>query len=113
VTAKTVVALREGEVEAACVYTGRRQGIPAASIVLVTSQIADDALYQELNARPDALRDVGIRKLVRIGDCLAPGIIAAAVYSGHRFAREIDAVPSDAVGFRRENVALAEFEGGR
>ncbi len=111
-TAKTVVALHEGEVETACVYTGRRQRIPAGGVVLVTSQIADDALYQELTARPDALRDAGIRKLVRIGDCLAPGIIAAAVYAGHRFAREIDAAPSDAVGFRRENVALAEFDGG-
>ena len=26
----------------------------------------------------------------RIGDCEAPGIIAMAVHSGHRFARELD-----------------------
>ena len=38
----------------------------------------------------------------RIGDCLAPGTIATAVYSGHRAAREMDAaVPGD-VPFRRE-----------
>ena len=41
-------------------------------------------------------------------DCLAPGTIAAAVYSGHRFARELD-VTADAVPFRRENVELAEL----
>ena len=49
---------------------------------------------------PTTLRRAGIRKVVRIGDCLAPGTIAAAVYSGHRFARELDviadAVPSGA-----------------
>ena len=28
--------------------------------------------------------------LKRIGDCEAPAIIAAAVYSGHRYARELD-----------------------
>lgn len=27
----------------------------------------------------------------RIGDCEAPSIIAAAVYSGHRYAQELDA----------------------
>ncbi len=26
----------------------------------------------------------------RIGDCEAPAIIAAAVYAGHRYARELD-----------------------
>jgi dimethylamine/trimethylamine dehydrogenase len=110
-TAKTVVALHEGEVEAACVYTGRRERLTAASVVLVTSQTSEDGLYHALAAKPEALRDAGIRKVVRIGDCLAPGIIAAAVYSGHRAARELGVAPSDAVDFKRENVALAELAG--
>ena len=110
-TAKTVVALHEGEVEAACVYTGRRERVAAASVVLVTSQTSEDGLYHALVAKPEALRDAGIRKVVRIGDCLAPGIIAAAVYSGHRVARELGVAPSDAVDFKRENVALAELGG--
>ena len=71
-------------------------------------QSPDDALYHELAARSDDLSRAGIRKIVRIGDCLAPGTIAAAVYSGHRFARELDVV-ADAVPFRRENVELAEI----
>jgi dimethylamine/trimethylamine dehydrogenase len=111
ITAKTVVALHEGEVEAACVYTGRRERLAAASVVLVTSQTSEDGLYHALAAKPEALRDAGIRKVVRIGDCLAPGIIAAAVYSGHRVARELGVAPSDAVDFKRENVALAELGG--
>mgnify|MGYP000125560968 CR=1 FL=1 len=32
----------------------------------------------------------GAGTLRRIGDCEAPGIVAAAVYAGHRYAREID-----------------------
>jgi len=72
-------------------------------------QSPDDALYHDLVARPDELRRAGIRKLVRIGDSLAPGTIAAAVYSGHRFARDLDVIAADAVPFRRENVELAEL----
>jgi len=107
-TGKTLVALETGSAELACVFTGRRERIAAGSVVLVTMQSPDDALYHDLAARPDDLQRAGIRKIVRIGDCLAPGTIAAAVYSGHRFARELD-VMADAVPFRRENVALAEL----
>jgi len=38
----------------------------------------------------------------RIGDCLAPGTIATAVYSGHRYAREMDADVPVGVPFLRE-----------
>ncbi len=44
--------------------------------------------------------------MTRIGDCLAPSTIAAAVYAGHRQAREMDEEPSEAVPFRREMIAL-------
>jgi dimethylamine/trimethylamine dehydrogenase len=108
-TSKTLVSVDRESAELACTFTGRRERIAAASIVLVTMQSPDDALYDELAARPDDLRRAGIRKLVRIGDCLAPGTIAAAVYSGHRFARDLDVVAGDAVPFKRENVELAEL----
>ena len=61
-------------------------------------------------AAPAELRLAGIRKVVRIGDCLAPGTIAAAVYAGHRFARALDVAAADAVDFRRENVALSALD---
>jgi len=108
-TSTDLAALHAGEVELACAYTGRRRRIAAGSVVLVTMQSPEDALYHELTARPDALAAAGIRKIERIGDALAPGIIAAAVYSGHRFARELDAPTQDGVDFRRENVELAEL----
>jgi dimethylamine/trimethylamine dehydrogenase len=36
-----------------------------------------------------------------IGDAEAQGLIAHAVYSGHRYARELDAVSAGEVPFRR------------
>ena len=50
----------------------------------------------------------GITSITRIGDCLAPGTIAAAVYSGHRFARELDEPAHDGVPFRRELIRIAK-----
>ena len=105
---KTLVGLESSSAELACVFTGRTERVEARSVVLVTMQSPDDAFYHELIAQPRELSRAGIRKIVRIGDSLAPGTIAAAVYSGHRFARELD-VLADAVPFRRENVELAEM----
>ncbi len=105
-TCKTLTALDGDSAELACIFTGRTERITAHSFVLVTMQSPDDALYHELIARPDELRRAGIRKIVRIGDSLAPGTIAAAVYSGHRFARELE-ILADGVPYRRENVELA------
>ena len=34
--------------------------------------------------------DVAIESVLRIRDCKAPGIIVAAVFPGHRYARELD-----------------------
>ena len=48
----------------------------------------------------------GPRAGTRIGDCLAPGTIAAAVFSGHAFAREIDAPDPGDVPFRRERATV-------
>jgi dimethylamine/trimethylamine dehydrogenase len=44
----------------------------------------------------------GIVSITSIGDCFAPSTIAAAVYAGHRNAREFDRPPTDAAAFQRE-----------
>jgi dimethylamine/trimethylamine dehydrogenase len=74
---------------------------------MVTARLPEDALYHELTGQPDALSEAGIKSLTRIGDCLAPSTIAAAVYAGHRLARELDAPPPEPVPFKRELAALA------
>ncbi len=62
---------------------------------MTTSRLPNDALYHSLKAR------IAIE---RIGDCLAPGTIATSVYSGHQYAREMDADRPADVRFRRERV---------
>ncbi len=103
-----LAAIGERDVELACVYTNRRQSRACASAVLVTARLPEEGLYQELMENPDALSRAGIKSVTRIGDCLAPGTIAAAVYSGHRYARELDEPAPDGVPFRRELPQLAD-----
>jgi dimethylamine/trimethylamine dehydrogenase len=51
---------------------------------------------------PTEWADAGVRDVRAIGDADAPGLIAHAVYAGHRAARELDApADADAVPFRR------------
>ena len=78
-----------------------------ATLVLVTASLAADALYHALMEDEAALAQAGIRRVTRIGDCLAPGTIAAAVYGGHRYARELGEAPRDAMPYRRELVELS------
>lgn len=64
-----------------------------------------DALYHDvvtLLPKTD-----GKPSVTRIGDCFGPGTIAAAVYGGHRYARELGEPKSDATPFRRELPQLA------
>ena len=96
-------------VEIEHVMSGHSRALACASVVLVTSRIPNDALYHELTADEDALAAAGITSVTRIGDCLAPSTIAAAVYAGHRYAREIDSPPPDGVPFLRELPELGPF----
>lgn len=101
VPSHTLVRYMPEGLVAGCVYTERTRFIPAASLLLVTSREPEQALYQALNSAPEQVRAAGIGTLTLIGDCVAPGTIAAAVYSGHRMAREFDA-PVDSLLVRRE-----------
>ncbi len=86
------------------VYGEGENSLECASVVMVTSRLPNDALYYALKGAPERLEDAGIHSVKRIGDALGPGLIAAAVWSGHRFARELDAPPPGDVPFKRELV---------
>ena len=94
------------EARIACIFTGRAQSLPASAIVPVTQRDPDDALFQALAAKPGKLEQAGIKSLQRIGDCAAPGTIAAAVYAGHKAACELGA-DEDSIAPLREISALA------
>ncbi len=62
----------------------------ADSVVLVTQREPCDQLYHELDGDRDRLKAEEIEALYRIGDCVAPRLIADCIFDGHRLAREID-----------------------
>jgi dimethylamine/trimethylamine dehydrogenase len=100
-TGARLEAIETEGVEVACVHTGRTQRIACASVVLVTSRLPNDELHRSLLDVEAAWPDAGIESVTSIGDCLAPGLIAHAVYAGHRYARELGEPPADDVPFRR------------
>lgn len=94
----------------ACTYTGQTTPLSCANLLLVTMRDANDDLYQQLLARQHEWGLAGIKQVQAIGDALAPATIAAAVYAGHKAAREMDGPDTgDEVPFMRETIALHEI----
>ena len=85
-----------------CNFSGQRTIIAANTLVPVTSRIPKSQLGDAL-ADDEKLRRHNIKSVEIIGDCLAPGTIAAAVYSGHLYARQLDNPIDQRYGFTREN----------
>ena len=95
VTTHNLNVIRSKAVDLSCVYTGTSKTLDCSATVLVTMRQPVDDLWQ---AYPD---------LIRIGDVLSPSTIAAAVYSGHLFARELGESIVGNVPFRRELINLS------
>ncbi|MGZ4430217.1 MAG: oxidoreductase, partial [Gaiellales bacterium] len=95
----TVTGIEPGAVTCQDEFGGPLR-LAADGIVLVTQRVSDDALYHELDGTLPAV--------YRVGDCVAPRLLADAIFDGHRLAREIDAEqPEVALPFLRER-PLAE-----
>jgi dimethylamine/trimethylamine dehydrogenase len=95
-------------VELAHTYSDARSILECASLVMVTMRDPDDGLFTALQAQRAQWQATGVKSVQLLGDAYAPGSVAAAVYAGHRAARELDApeLPLDAVPFRREMIFL-------
>jgi dimethylamine/trimethylamine dehydrogenase len=100
-TLARVSAFSDGVVTLANQFTGAEQRLECGSLVIVGTRFANDSLHTELAARAAQLEAAGIRSVTRIGDALAPGALVHAVYSGHRYAQELDADPAS-LTFRRD-----------
>lgn len=76
------------------VYGAHEKIVEVESVVSVTSRLPQDSLYQALMEKTgggESNRNAEAPKsITRIGDCEAPAIIAGAIFSGHRYARELD-----------------------
>jgi dimethylamine/trimethylamine dehydrogenase len=83
------------------VWDHRQREQPCDAVVTITARLPDDVLYQDLLLREAEWADAGLRSLRCIGDAEAPGLIAHAVYAGHRYARELEESAADEVPFKR------------
>jgi dimethylamine/trimethylamine dehydrogenase len=81
------------------------QWIEAAWFVPVTLRLPHDAMAQALEAREPEWRAAGILSVEAIGDAVAPGTVAAAVYDGARVA--LDMGTADGGSFLRERSVIA------
>lgn len=100
-----ITQISVGKVTLACVYTDRTHDIACGTFIPVTMRQSVDALYQDVAALlPKTETQPSV---TRIGDCFGPGTIAAAVYAGHRYARELGEPDSGSVPFKRELPRLA------
>ena len=85
-------AVHNGSVELSCVFTDHKTHYDCDSLVLVTERVPNDEIYQNLQNSKSEFSKLKIKSFQPIGDCLAPGIIATAVHSGHLAAREFENV---------------------
>ena len=102
-----LVGIAGGAARISCGFTDREREVEAGSVVLVTALLPNLVVWEGLQNHREQWADAGIQTIERIGDAHAPHTIAAAVWSGHRFAREVGEEKSDGVPFKREIAELA------
>jgi dimethylamine/trimethylamine dehydrogenase len=103
VTAKGLIGFESGFVQLECVYSGRSSQLAADQLIPISTRVTDDALWIALDQRRAELEQKGLVSLQHIGDCRAPGIVAAAVYAGHKAARELGCQQNE---FKRDRVVV-------
>ncbi|MBN9290580.1 MAG: FAD-dependent oxidoreductase, partial [Hyphomicrobium denitrificans] len=64
--------------------------VPFDTLVVCTARVPNDSLYREIAKRKDEWEKREIQAVYQAGDCFAPGLIAQAVFEGHRIAREFE-----------------------
>jgi dimethylamine/trimethylamine dehydrogenase len=111
-TSKSIMRVAQLEggllVDLSDLYSNQHTPLECGSLVMVTMRDPNDALFNALQEQRSEWSAHGIKEVQLLGDAYAPGTVAAAVYAGHRAARELD-VPSgtlDTVPFRREMIAI-------
>ena len=96
ITSQEVSVVDSESVELACVYSGNSQKMSADALMLVTSRVPNNGLYNELSQHQKSFDTLSL-----VGDALAPSTVAAAVYSGHLAARSLHADEASNL-FKRE-----------
>jgi dimethylamine/trimethylamine dehydrogenase len=89
----SVSGYRGDAVELTSALTGQITRRTAGALITITARLPVDGLYLELEKARERWADAGIATVTRIGDCWAPSTIQQAVYSAHKWARELDEEP--------------------
>jgi dimethylamine/trimethylamine dehydrogenase len=89
-TGVLLMSIAPGRVEARDEF-GEPLVLDADAVVLCTQRLSNEGLYLELAGDKEVLQTAGVEAVYRIGDCVAPQLIADCIFDGHRLAREIDA----------------------
>ena len=85
ITLHALRSVAENQATIASVYdSSQKCDIGFDSLIMVTSRVPDNKLYNELLAHEGSFET-----LQAIGDCEAPSTVAAAVYAGHLAARNL------------------------
>ena len=92
-TYHSIVGFGDGKVQLVSSLTGEGSERPAAAVLTVTARLPVDALHAGLEQMRENWDGAGIASVARIGDCWASSTIQQAVYSGHKWARELDEEP--------------------
>ena len=91
VVSHELISVSSGRATIANVYSDRHQRtLEFDTLVMVTSREPDETLYEALQHYSDRFQT-----LRSIGDCNAPGTVAAAVYDGHSAARYLQSAKDD------------------
>ena len=81
--------IEEGMCHLCCVYTDRIIEQPLQALIPVTARVPNDGLWQSLQDKKEQWQAAGISGIKSLGDCYAPGLIAAAVHAGHAYGRSV------------------------
>lgn len=106
VTGHRLLQVSSEAVVLGCTYSDNTKTIGASSIVMVTSRLPQENLFLELGGEHTDQNMGQFKTLKVIGDCHGPATIAAAVYEGHLFARELGEEPSE-ISYERELTELS------
>ena len=88
---KTISSVNGDNLEMRCIYTNEATELACKTLILVTERLPNITLYQQLVQQASIDSETPKRHLELIGDALAPGLIADAVFSGHLAAENFEA----------------------
>ena len=78
------------------------------TLIPITARKPNDGIYFDLLKEFEGSNSLATPTITRIGDCLAPGLTADAIHSGHRFARELGFDDTE-LSFKRERIIATPY----